>query len=212
MFSIVKNGSKVFSQVFEGSHNKVNDQVHAVNGRSLKGPFDISLKKIILGMGCFWGVEKLFWNVPGVHITAVGYSGGVTENPNYKQVCTGQTGHNEVVLIYYDPKILSLVSLLKLFWEGHDPTQGMRQGNDIGTQYRSAIFYTNQKQKKLIEKYIKRLAKSIFINKDIVTKVELAKDFYIAEKEHLNYFNLNSNQPYCQLVIIPKIEKLKQIV
>ena len=168
--------------------------------------------KIFFAGGCFWCTEAIFRRVEGVGEVLPGYIGGHIKNPSYKEVCSGMTGHAEAVSVEFDDKIILLEKLLLIFFQTHDPTQINRQGNDIGTQYRSAIFYTNQKQKKLIEKYIKRLAKSIFINKDIVTKVELAKDFYIAEKEHLNYFNLNSNQPYCQLVIIPKIEKLKEIV
>ena len=166
----------------------------------------------ILASGCFWCTETIFDNINGVLSVVPGYIGGSTENPTYEQVCSGNTGHAEAVKIEYDSNIISFDELLEVFFKTHDPTTLNKQGNDVGTQYRSAIFYTNQKQKKLIEKSIKRLAKSIFINKDIVTKVELAKDFYIAEKEHLNYYNLNSNQPYCQIVIMPKIEKLKEIV
>jgi len=168
--------------------------------------------KIFFAGGCFWCTEAIFRRVEGVAKVLPGYIGGHIKNPSYKEVCSGKTGHAEAVSVEFDDKIVSLEKLLLIFFQTHDPTQINRQGNDIGTQYRSVIFYTNQKQKKLIEKNINKLAKSILINKDIVTKVELAKDFYIAEKEHFKYFDLNSNQPYCQLVIMPKIEKLKKIV
>ena len=167
--------------------------------------------KIFFAGGCFWCTEAIFKRVKGVKKVLPGYIGGHLKNPSYKEVCSGRTGHAEAVSVEFDDKIILLEKLLLIFFQTHDPTQVNRQGNDIGPQYRSAIFYTNQKQKKLIEKTVNRLTKSIFINKDIVTKVESAKDFYIAEKEHLNYFDLNSNQPYCQLVIMPKIHKLKSL-
>lgn len=200
MVSILKNSSKFFSQFFEGSNISSDNGVHFVNGRSLKGPFDTNLKKIILGMGCFWGVEKIFWDIPGVHITAVGYSGGVTKNPTYEQVCTGQTGHNEVVLIYYNPKNVELITLLNLFWEGHDPTQGMRQGNDIGTQYRSGIYtFTNEDldlAKKSKELYNNKLLKHGF--KSITTEVLRASEFFYAEDYHQQYLAKNPSG-YCGL-------------
>ena len=116
---------------------------HFVKGTPLKGPFPDNLNKAVFGMGCFWGVERRFWELEGVFSTAAGYAGGYTKNPSYKEVCTGFTGHNEVVLVVYDPNIISYESLLKTFWEDHDPTQGMRQGNDLGTQYRSGIYYSS---------------------------------------------------------------------
>ena len=118
---------------------------HHVHGRPLQGDFE-RLEQVQFGLGCFWGAERLFWRIPGVHTTAVGYSGGVTPNPTYREVCSGMTGHTEAVLVVYDPKQVTFDALLKAFWEGHDPTQGMRQGNDVGTQYRSAIYCTTQAQ------------------------------------------------------------------
>jgi peptide-methionine (S)-S-oxide reductase len=119
---------------------------HFVNGNPLKGPFPEGLESAVFGMGCFWGVERIFWQLPGVFTTAVGYSGGITVNPDYQQLCSGMTGHNEVVLVVFNPHEISYEALLKVFWEGHDPTQGMRQGNDMGTQYRSGIYTFNESQ------------------------------------------------------------------
>jgi peptide-methionine (S)-S-oxide reductase len=119
---------------------------HFVNGRELAPPYPEGCEQVLFGMGCFWGAEKAFWNVDGVWVTAVGYSGGATANPTYEEVCSGRTGQNEVVLVVYDPKKLPFEELLRVFWEGHDPTQGMRQGNDVGTQYRSAIYATTPEQ------------------------------------------------------------------
>jgi peptide-methionine (S)-S-oxide reductase len=170
------------------------------------------VSKIYFSGGCFWCTEAIFRRVEGVEKVLPGYIGGHLKNPSYKEVCSGITGHAEAVSIEFNNKIISLKKLLLIFFQTHDPTQLNRQGKDIGTQYRSAIFYTNHRQKEFIEIIINKLSKSIFNKKKIVTKVELAKDFYIAEKEHLNYFNSNSNQPYCQLVISPKIEKLNEIL
>ena len=170
------------------------------------------MQKATFGAGCFWCVEAVFERLDGVVDVLPGYSGGHKKNPTYREICTGMTGHAEVAQITFDPTIVTFNDLLKMFWRSHDPTTRNRQGNDIGTQYRYAIFYTNQKHKEFIEIIINKLSKSIFNKKNIVTIVELAKDFYIAEKEHLNYFNLNSNKSYCQLVISPKIQKLKEII
>src|SRR4030042_2292168 len=123
-------------------------QTHFVNGAPLKGPYPAGAEKALFGLGCFWGAERKFWQVPGVIVTAVGYAGGLTPNPTYEEVCSGRTGHNEAVFVVYDPQQVSYDELLKLFWESHDPTQGMRQGNDVGTQYRSGIYYYNDAQRR----------------------------------------------------------------
>ena len=123
---------------------------HAVHGQPLKGDF-VGLKRVVVGMGCFWGAERIFWTLPGVVTTAVGYAGGFTPNPTYEEVCSGRTGHTEVVLVVFDPTVIGLSDVLKAFWEGHDPTEGMRQGNDVGTQYRSAVFTTNEADRRLAE-------------------------------------------------------------
>tara|TARA_B100001559_G_scaffold149629_1_gene125562 strand:+ start:984 stop:1499 length:516 start_codon:yes stop_codon:yes gene_type:complete len=168
--------------------------------------------KIYLAGGCFWCTEAIFNRVEGVKKVIPGYIGGIVKNPSYKEVCSGRTGHAEAISLEFDKNIISLDKLLLIFFQTHDPTQLNRQGNDFGTQYRSAIFYTDIKQKKITENIIKKLSQSIYKNKEIVTKIELAKDFFEAEKEHVNYYDLNSNQPYCQVVINPKIQKLKSLI
>ena len=176
-----------------------NEQLcHYVNGRSLRGPFPVNLETAMFGMGCFWGVEKIFWPLAGIWVTAVGYSGGTTSNPTYEKVCSGTTNHNEVVLLKYDPNILSYPELLKNFWEGHDPTQGNRQGNDIGTQYRSGIYTFSQEQKaeaiKSKQKYNSKLRKSSF--GEITTEIVEADDFFYAEDYHQQYLAKNP-RGYC---------------
>ena len=168
--------------------------------------------KIYLAGGCFWCTEAIFNRVEGVKKVIPGYIGGNVKNPSYKEVCSGRTGHAEAIYLEFDKNNISLDKLLLIFFQTHDPTQLNRQGNDFGTQYRSAIFYTDIKQKKITENIIKKLSESIYKNKEIVTKIELAKDFFEAEKEHVNYYDLNSNQPYCQVVINPKIQKLKSLI
>lgn len=174
-------------------------ETHFVNGHPLKPPFPEGLETAIFGMGCFWGVERRFWQLPGVHVTAAGYSGGATPNPTYQEVCTGQTGQNEVVLVVYDPAIASYESLLTTFWEGHDPTQGMRQGNDMGTQYRSAIYTTSEAQREAAEAsrsaYQAALAKAGHKG-TITTEIEPATEFYYAEGYHQQYLAKNPSG-YC---------------
>ena len=174
--------------------------LHYVLKKSIKPPFSESLNEIYFGMGCFWGVEKLFWNVPGVWITAVGYSGGSSKNPTYQQICNEETGHAEVVKIIYNSNIINLSKLLDLFWENHDPTQGMRQGNDIGSQYRSIIFVINETDFKVAEtskeKVQKILSKNNF-NK-ITTEIKFLETFYYAEEYHQQYLAKNPNG-YCNL-------------
>ena len=173
---------------------------HFVKGTPLKGPFPDNLKEAIFGMGCFWGVERRFWELDGVYSTAAGYAGGYTKNPSYKEVCTGFTGHNEVVLVVYDPAIISYESLLTTFWEDHDPTQGMRQGNDIGTQYRSGIYFSNEEEKAIIKKTMEQYQAQLKANGlgQITTEVKEADQFYYAEHYHQQYLAKNPDG-YCAL-------------
>ncbi len=173
---------------------------HFVNGNPLQPPFPEQMEMAMFGLGCFWGAERKFWQLPGVYTTAVGYSSGYTPNPTYQEVCTGMTGHNEVVLVVYDPQQISYSELLKVFWESHNPTQGMRQGNDVGTQYRSGIYTYNETQQQLAEAsktaYQKELAKSGY--DEISTEIIEAPEFYYAEDYHQQYLAKNPNG-YCGL-------------
>ena len=163
------------------------------------------------GNGCFWCTEAIFEELEGVTSAISGYSGGHVENPTYKQVCTGQTGHAESLQIVYDPSKISYDEMLEVFWKTHDPTTLNRQGADVGTQYRSAIFYHNAEQKQKAEKYKAELDKSGAFNNPIVTEIVPEQPFYVAEDYHQNYFNQNGSQPYCQLVIRPKVEKFQKV-
>ncbi len=171
---------------------------HFVNGNPLKGPYPDGYETAMFGMGCFWGVERKFWQLPGVWVTAVGYAGGYTPNATYEEVCTGRTGHNEVVRVVFDPTFTSYENLLKCFWEEHDPTQGMRQGNDIGTQYRSGIYTFNDTQKAAAERtraaFQERLTAKGY--GQITTEILPAPDFYYAEDYHQQYLAKNPNG-YC---------------
>lgn len=162
---------------------------HFVSGNPLRPPFAAPLEEAVFGMGCFWGAERLFWELPGVQVTAVGYAAGLTPNPTYEEVCTGRTGHNEAVLVVFDPATLSYAELLKTFWESHDPTQGLRQGNDIGTQYRSGIYTFSDAQLKAAEAsrqdYQKRLTAAGLGT--ITTEIKPAGEFYFAEEDHQQY-------------------------
>ena len=162
----------------------------------------------IFGAGCFWCVEAIFLQLPGVTEVISGYTGGTTPNPTYEQICTGKTGHAEVCKIVYNPEIISYSQLLKYFWESHDPTTVNRQGNDIGTQYRSAIFYTDKTQKEIAKTYKEKLSKSNIYEDPIVTKIEPLDTFYEAEEYHQDYYRLNKEQPYCKFVIKPKLDKV----
>ncbi|MCR6642715.1 MAG: peptide-methionine (S)-S-oxide reductase MsrA [Sporocytophaga sp.] len=163
------------------------------------------------GAGCFWCVEAIFQDMKGVHKVVSGYTGGHVDNPTYKEICTGNTGHAEVIQVYYDPEVVSFKDLLEVFWQTHDPTTLNRQGNDVGTQYRSAVFYHNTEQKELAEKYKKELDKSGAFSSPIVTEIVPVSKFFPAEDYHQNYFNLNQGQPYCTYVIKPKVEKFKKV-
>jgi peptide-methionine (S)-S-oxide reductase len=173
---------------------------HYVNGNPLKPPYPNGLEMAMFGMGCFWGAERKFWQLDGVFTTAVGYAAGSTPNPTYQEVCSGMTGHNEVVLVVFDPKVISYETLLKVFWENHNPTQGMRQGNDAGTQYRSGIYAYSQNQKKLAE--ASRDAYEQALNKagygQITTEILDAPEFYYAEGYHQQYLAKNPGG-YCAL-------------
>jgi peptide-methionine (S)-S-oxide reductase len=173
---------------------------HHVNNAPLKGPFPAGHEKVVFGLGCFWGAERAFWKLPGVTVTAVGYAGGHTPNPTYAEVCSGRTGHNEVVLVVYDPAKISFDALLKAFWEGHNPTQGMRQGNDIGTQYRSGIYtYTpEQKQKAEASKAAYEVALKARKYGPVTTEIREAPEFYYAEDDHQQYLSKNP-AGYCGL-------------
>jgi peptide-methionine (S)-S-oxide reductase len=165
------------------------------------------LEKATFGAGCFWCVEAVFQRLAGVESVVSGYTGGHTKNPTYHDVCSGTTGHAEVAQIIYDPAVVSFTDLLKVFFETHDPTQLNRQGNDVGTQYRSAIFYHDDEQKKLSEEFKKQLDASGTWPAPIVTEIVPLKEFYPAEDYHQNYFNDNPGQPYCSFLIKPKLDK-----
>ena len=173
---------------------------HFVNGNVLQPPFCDHLQQVIFGLGCFWGAEKIFWQLDGVYTTAVGYAAGFTPNPTYQEVCSGKTGHNEVVLVVYDPQKISFEQLLKTFWQAHDPTQGMSQGNDRGTQYRSGIYAYNEEQRKAAEVsrdcFQQELAKAGF--GAITTEILDAAEFYYAEDYHQQYLAKNPDG-YCGL-------------
>ena len=173
---------------------------HFVNGNQIKPPFPEGLAQALFGLGCFWGAERKFWELEGVHATAVGYAGGHTPNPTYEEVCTGMTGHNEVVLAAFDPGVLSYRDLLKVFWEAHDPTQGMRQGNDVGTQYRSAIYVFNEAQRQLALESLKSYQQALRAGGrgEITTEVADAPAFYYAEAYHQQYLAKNPGG-YCGL-------------
>jgi peptide-methionine (S)-S-oxide reductase len=175
-------------------------KTHFVSGAPLKGPYPPGSEIAMFGLGCFWGAEKAFWKLPGVLVTAVGYSGGHTPNPTYEEVCSGQTGHNEVVRVVFDPKLIGYGALLKTFWEGHNPTQGMRQGNDVGTQYRSGIYtYSDQQAREAQaskEAYQAELAARGY--GEITTEIVPASEFYFAEDYHQQYLAKNP-RGYCGL-------------
>jgi peptide-methionine (S)-S-oxide reductase len=173
---------------------------HFVNGNRLEPPFPAGSERALFAMGCFWGAERKFWQLPGVYSTAVGYAAGVTPNPTYREVCSGMTGHAEVVLVVFDPKLASYEDLLKTFWENHDPTQGMRQGNDVGTQYRSGIYYYDAAQQAAAERsrdmFQRELANARYGR--ITTEIQPAPEFYYAEDYHQQYLAKNPGG-YCGL-------------
>jgi len=184
------------------SHKKIEDNM-SVNGDSVK--------VATFGAGCFWCVEAVFQELDGVHSVISGYSGGQTKNPTYKEVCEGTTGHAEVCRITYDPAKISFAELLEVFWKIHDPTTLNRQGNDVGTQYRSVIMYHDDEQKNLAIEYKKKLNDAGIWENPIVTEIVPEAEFYTAEDYHQNYYSDNSKQPYCTFVITPKLEKFRKV-
>jgi peptide-methionine (S)-S-oxide reductase len=170
-----------------------------------------SLQIATFGAGCFWCVEAVFQHLKGIHSVTSGYSGGSVPNPTYKQVCDGTTGHAEAVQVTFDPNEISYEEILEVFWKTHDPTTPNRQGNDVGTQYRSVIFYHTEEQKQLAEHYKKELDAAKIFDAPIVTEIVPYKNFYKAEDYHQNYYNNNPSQPYCMFVVKPKVEKFKKI-
>jgi peptide-methionine (S)-S-oxide reductase len=173
-------------------------ETHFVNGHRIQPPFPDGMQRALFALGCFWGAEKTFWQLPGVYSTAVGYAGGHAPNPSYKQVCTGTTGHAEAVLVVFDPKKIDYEALLRTFWESHDPTQGMRQGNDIGTQYRSAIYYFDDEQRQAAEDSRRIFQKALTAahHGTITTEIRQAPPFFYAEDYHQQYLEKNPDG-YC---------------
>jgi peptide-methionine (S)-S-oxide reductase len=175
-------------------------RAHTVNGHTLQPPFPAGMESIVVGLGCFWGAERLFWKLPGVYSTAVGYAGGITPNPTYEEVCSGMTGHTEVVLVVFDPGKIALSTIMQAFWEGHDPTQGMRQGNDAGTQYRSAVYWTEASQEHVVRATTDAYGKALAARGlgPITTELAPAGAFYYAESYHQQYLAKNPGG-YCGL-------------
>ncbi len=201
MFGFLSKKTEVptLEQALPGRTTPILDpEPHAVLGNPIVPPFPDGFEKILFGMGCFWGAERIFWTQKGVWTTSVGYAGGSTTNPTYHEVCSGMTGHTEAVEVVYDPSIITTDAVLQLFWESHDPTQGMRQGNDRGTQYRSAIYVDSDEMLKLVEEsrahYAKNLASAGFSS--ITTEIALGKEYYLAEGYHQQYLHKNPSG-YC---------------
>lgn len=190
-----------------GAFKKMTTTNQQMNNNSTEKRIDTAT----FGAGCFWCTEAQFQQLKGVEKVESGYSGGHIPNPTYKQVCTGATGHAEVIHVYYDPAVISFDELLAAFWTSHDPTQLNRQGNDVGTQYRSVIFYHNDEQKRLAEEYKKKLNEENAFSAPVVTEISPFTTFYKAEDYHQNYYNDNSSQGYCMFVVKPKLDKFKKV-
>jgi peptide-methionine (S)-S-oxide reductase len=195
--------------------NKTMSLTHSTNNSSTSPAGNMTgsgnLDTATFGTGCFWCTEAIFQQLKGVKKVTSGYSGGHVKNPTYKEVCEGTTGHAECIEVVYDPGEISFDELLAVFWESHDPTTLNRQGNDVGTQYRSVVFYHNEEHKKLAQKYKEELNHSGAFDGPIVTEITPASDFYVAENYHQNYYNDNGTQPYCYFVIKPKVEKFRKV-
>jgi peptide-methionine (S)-S-oxide reductase len=206
MFQSMKNGLIAFLLVFT-THMT---WAQRLEGKKTMSEVKSNLEKATFGNGCFWCTEAVFLELKGVQKVESGYSGGQVKNPTYREVCTGETGHAEVIQITYDPKVISYEELLEVFWNTHDPTTLNKQGADEGTQYRSAVFYHNEEQKKIATEYKKQLEASKVYRNPIVTEISPLINFYKAEDYHQNYYSLNPNQGYCQYVIRPKVEKFRK--
>ena len=194
-----------------GQNNNQNLKMNTVKTSEKKEPtFTGTPDTATFGTGCFWCTEAIFLNVEGVTKVESGYTGGKVKNPTYKEVCSGLTGHAEVIQLQFDPKVISYDQLLEIFWKTHDPTTLNQQGADVGTQYRSVVYYHNEEQKEKAEYYKKRLEEEKAFDKPIVTEISPIAKFYKAEDYHQNYYNLNNNAPYCAYVIQPKLEKFKK--
>ena len=201
LFSLSKMRLPTADEALPGHAERMDvPETHFVTGARIVPPFPAGMRLAQFGLGCFWGAEKKFWEVPGVYATAVGYAGGTTPNPTYREVCSGRTGHTEAVLVVYDPKTVTYEQLLKVFWESHDPTQGMRQGNDVGTQYRSAIYWYDDEQRRAAEASRDRYAQAIATRGygPITTEIAKAPEFYYAEDYHQQYLAKNPGG-YCGL-------------
>ena len=203
MFSYARKASPLPgpSETLAGRNTPISlTGVHVVNGRSIQPPFPSTCESAVFGVGCFWGAERIFWQQDGVHTTAVGYAGGLTPNPTYEEVCSGLTGHNEVVLVVFEPAEVTYETLLGLFWEAHDPTQGMRQGNDVGTQYRSGIYTFNDAQEKAAKRSLKHYGATLQEAGygAVTTEIVPSPEFYYAEEYHQQYLARNPNG-YCGL-------------
>jgi len=189
----------------------ITDKANNDSAKMVKGKDMDNRELATFGAGCFWCVEAVFQLLEGVDKVVSGYTGGEVDNPTYKQVCDGNTGHAEVCQIFYDPDVVSFEELLEVFWKTHDPTTLNRQGADVGTQYRSVIFYHNDEQKELAEKYKSKLENAEIFDDPIVTEISPISEFYVAEDYHQDYYNNNSSQPYCSFVITPKLEKFEKV-
>ncbi len=199
------------SLLFLSSPNNQTINQHKIMSEDMLTDYGTKTDTATFGTGCFWCTEAIFQELKGVIKVTSGYSGGSVNNPSYEQVCSGTTGHAECLQIIYDPKIISFDELLEVFWESHDPTSLNRQGNDVGTQYRSVIFYHNEEKKQKAEHYKEELNKSKAYNKPIVTEITKFLKFYAAENYHQDYFRLHGSQPYCSFVIRPKVEKFEKV-
>lgn len=193
------------------SEASIQDQTVFKEMEAKQNETEKGLDTIVVGGGCFWCVEAQFLLLDGVLSVRSGYAGGKVKNPTYKEVCTGMTGHAEVIEVVYNKERISTDEILSAFWQSHDPTQLNRQGNDVGTQYRSVIFYNDDAQKKLAEDYKQKLNQEKVYERDVVTEISPLTEFYVAENYHQNYYNENTNQGYCQYVIAPKVEKFKKV-